>query len=138
MMIGTGMPMSQSSPPRNMAASLHGTAMKRWWSGMVAQNLFGATGSGGPNRVSPVSVRPPAPCCFLSGRAWPAGQAAPSGLATRSAMCAPREPIGRSGPTVVSRAVWRSISAFSSAPTRMTVAEIQIHVMKPTMAPSEP
>jgi len=40
----------------------------------------------------------------------------------------------RSGPTVVSLAVWWSISA----PTRTTMPEIQIQVMKPITAPSEP
>jgi hypothetical protein len=39
---------------------------------------------------------------------------------------------------VVSRAVWRSISAFSSAPTSTMVEESQIQVMKPMTAPSEP
>ena len=40
--------------------------------------------------------------------------------ATVSAMRAPRAPIGFCGPRVVSRAVCRSISALSSAPTRTT------------------
>ena len=58
--------------------------------------------------------------------------------ATSSAILAPRAPMGRSGPSVVSRAVWCSISASSSAPTSTTVEEIQIQVMKPITAPSEP
>ena len=41
-------------------------------------------------------------------------------------------------PSVVSRAVWCSISASSSAPTRTTMVEIQIHVMKPMAAPKDP
>ena len=55
-----------------------------------------------------------------------------------SAIRAPRAPRGCSGPAVVSRAVWCSISASSSAPTSTTVAESQVQVMKPTTAPSEP
>ncbi|MGY3156695.1 hypothetical protein ACVL91_003422 [Bradyrhizobium elkanii] len=57
---------------------------------------------------------------------------------TVSAIFAPRAPIGLGAPVVVSRAVWCSISAFSSAPSRITMAEIQSHVMKPIAAPSEP
>jgi hypothetical protein len=57
---------------------------------------------------------------------------------TVSAILAPRAPIGFGDPVVVSRAVWCSISASSSAPIRMTMAEIQSHVMKPITAPSEP
>ena len=56
---------------------------------------------------------------------------------TVSAMVAPRCPAG-AGPTVVSLAVWCSISALSSAPTSTTMLEIQIQVMKPMAAPSEP
>src|SRR6185437_2702060 len=58
--------------------------------------------------------------------------------ATVSALVAPRAPSGFSAPGVVSRLVWCSISAFNSAPTRTTIAEIQIQVMKPIAAPSEP
>ena len=43
---------------------------------------------------------------------------------TRSAMVAPRLPIGFSGPVVVSFAVWCSISELSSAPTRMIHMEM--------------
>ena len=55
-----------------------------------------------------------------------------------SAIRARRAPIGFSGPVVVSRAVWCSISAFSSPPSSTTAAEIQTQVMKPITAPSEP
>jgi hypothetical protein len=41
-------------------------------------------------------------------------------------------------PSVVSRAVWCSISASISAPRRMTMADTQSQVMKPMIAPSEP
>ena len=51
--------------------------------------------------------------------------------ATVSALLAPRAPSDFSAPVVVSRFVWCSISAFSSAPMSTMVAEIQIHVMKP-------
>jgi hypothetical protein len=57
---------------------------------------------------------------------------------TVSAMTAPRRPSGSSPPTVESRAVWCSISALSSAPSRITIAEIHIHIIMPTAAPSEP
>lgn len=57
---------------------------------------------------------------------------------TVSAMVAPRAPSRFSLPTVVSRAVWCSISAFSSAPRRTTIADIHIHIMVPIAAPSEP
>ena len=53
-------------------------------------------------------------------------------------MVAPRTPIGSSGPVVESRAVWCSISEFSSAPRMMMTTEIQVHIMKPMTAPSEP
>jgi hypothetical protein len=39
---------------------------------------------------------------------------------------------------VLSCAVWCSVSAFSFAPTRMTMIESHIHVMKPIDAPSDP
>lgn len=58
--------------------------------------------------------------------------------ATVSAMRACRAPSGFWPPTVVSRTVWCSISAFSSAPSSTTVVESQIQVMKPMAAPSEP
>jgi len=58
--------------------------------------------------------------------------------ATRSALVAPRDPGGASDPVVVSRSVWCSISAFTSPPTSTMMVEIQIHVMNPTTAPSEP
>jgi hypothetical protein len=43
--------------------------------------------------------------------------------ATVSALLAPRAPSGFSAPVVVSRFVWCSISAFSSAPMSTMVAE---------------
>jgi hypothetical protein len=55
-----------------------------------------------------------------------------------SAMVAPRAPIGISGPVVESRAVWCSISEFSSAPAIRITTEIQVHIMKPMTAPSDP
>ena len=39
---------------------------------------------------------------------------------------------------VTSTAVCNSVSALTSAPTRTTTTENQIHVMKPTIAPSDP
>jgi hypothetical protein len=57
---------------------------------------------------------------------------------TVSAIFAPRLPSGFSGPVVVSRAVWCSVSAFSLAPIKTTMTESQIQVMKPMTAPSEP
>ena len=57
---------------------------------------------------------------------------------TASAIFAPRRPSGFGGPAVLSRAVWCSISAFNLAPTRMTMIESQIHIIKPITAPSEP
>ena len=57
---------------------------------------------------------------------------------TVSAILAPRLPIGLGCPMVLSWAVWCSISALSLAPSRTTMIEIQIQVMKPTTAPSEP
>ena len=41
-------------------------------------------------------------------------------------------------PSVVSRAVWCSISALSSPPSRTMTAEIHSQTMKPTPAPSDP
>ncbi len=55
-----------------------------------------------------------------------------------SAILAPLVPSGLGCPVVVSRAVWCSISALSSAPSRITIAEIQSHVMKPMTAPKDP
>ena len=57
---------------------------------------------------------------------------------TLSAMAATRAPNGLGGPVAVSRAVWCSISASSSPPTRMTIVDSHSQIMKPTMAPSEP
>jgi hypothetical protein len=51
---------------------------------------------------------------------------------------APRAPIGCFPPTVVSFAVWCSSSALISPPSSTIVVEIQIQVMKPMAAPSEP
>jgi hypothetical protein len=53
-------------------------------------------------------------------------------------MVAPRMPSGFSPPTVVSRAVWCSISELISAPNRTTIADIHIHVIVPIAAPSDP
>ena len=55
-----------------------------------------------------------------------------------SAITAPRSPIGLGAPMVVSRAVWCSISAVSSAPTRTTITENHTQSMKPIIAPSDP
>ncbi len=49
-----------------------------------------------------------------------------------------RAPIGIGWPVVVSRAVWCSISALISPPSRTIVEEIQIQVMNPITAPSDP
>src|SRR3546814_12353872 len=49
------------------------------------------------------------------------------GSATLSATEAPRRPIGRSGPVVVSRKVWRSSSALTSAPMQTASAEMENH-----------
>ncbi len=57
---------------------------------------------------------------------------------TVSAIVAWRAPIGFGAPSVVSRAVWCSISASSSAPSKITIAESQIQVMNPITAPSDP
>src|ERR1700722_9448230 len=55
-----------------------------------------------------------------------------------SAITAPRLPSGFSEPTVESFAVWCSISALSSPPSKITMAEIHIHIIMPTAAPSDP
>jgi len=55
-----------------------------------------------------------------------------------SAILAPRPPSGFGAPTVLSRAVWCSISALSLAPSRTTIIDTHIQVIKPIMAPSEP
>ena len=73
----------------------------------------------------------------IRGNDRPAGHhvfAAP----TVSAMTAPRMPSGFSGPTVESREVWCSISELSSAPTRTTMVDSHIHIIRPTTAPSAP
>jgi hypothetical protein len=57
---------------------------------------------------------------------------------TVSAIFAPRAPNGFGDPSVESRAVWCSVSAFSFAPSRITATESHIQVMKPMTAPSEP
>jgi len=54
------------------------------------------------------------------------------------AIFAPRQPSGFGGPTVLSRAVWCSTSALSLAPSRTTIIDTHIQVIKPMMAPSEP
>jgi hypothetical protein len=99
------------------------------------------------------SARSQACRCYRAGSQWrrrwtarrpmsesSAGSACqlPCEAPTVSAMCAPRTPIGFGEPVVVSRAVWCSISASSSAPNRITIAEIQSHVMNPIAPPSEP
>ena len=55
-----------------------------------------------------------------------------------SAIRAPRIPRGFGAPVVVSRAVWCSISASSSAPSSTTVVDSHIQVMKLITAPREP
>ena len=55
-----------------------------------------------------------------------------------SAIFAPRLPSGFGAPTVLSRAVWCSISALSLAPSRTTIIDTHIQVIKPMIAPSEP
>jgi hypothetical protein len=60
------------------------------------------------------------------------------GFPTVSAACAPRAPRGAAGPVVVSRAVWCSISASSSAPSKITIDESHIQVMRPITAPTDP
>jgi hypothetical protein len=57
---------------------------------------------------------------------------------TVSAIFAPRRPSGFGSPTVLSLAVWCSVSAFSLAPIRMTITDSHIQVMKPITAPNEP
>jgi hypothetical protein len=66
-------------------------------------------------RAARAVTTPPAPyrsagCCGTAGR---------QAVTTVSAEVAPRSPIGWSGPSVVSLAVCRSASAFTSAPSRM-------------------
>src|SRR5258706_1760545 len=65
-------------------------------------------------------------------------QESPQRRGNVSAIRAPLAHIGLGAPAVVSRAVWCSISASSSAPIRMTMAEIQSQVMKPITAPRDP
>src|ERR1043166_5019346 len=55
-----------------------------------------------------------------------------------SAIFAPRAPSGFGDPSVESRAVWCSVSAFSFAPSRITATDSHIQVMKPMTAPREP
>src|SRR5262249_49747177 len=58
---------------------------------------------------------------------------------TVSAITAPRAPSGLFGiPTVVSCAVWCSISRLSTAPISTTMVESHIHIIRPTTAPSAP
>ena len=57
---------------------------------------------------------------------------------TVSAIFAPRAPNGFGDPSVESRAVWCSVSAFSFAPIRITATDSHIQVIKPMTAPSEP
>src|SRR5688572_31716021 len=58
---------------------------------------------------------------FNYSAAWP----------TVSAIVAPRAPSGFGDPTVVSRAVWCSISALSSAPNSTAIAESHSHIISP-------
>jgi len=55
-----------------------------------------------------------------------------------SATRAPRIPSGVSPRTVVSTAVWCSISALISAPRMKITDDIHTHIMKPMTAPKEP
>jgi hypothetical protein len=57
---------------------------------------------------------------------------------TVSAITAPRAPSGLMWPIVVSRAVWCSISALISAPTRTAIDVSHNHIIRPMPAPSEP
>src|SRR4051812_40703121 len=66
-------------------------------------------------------------CRSASTLAEPHALAGPSVSAIR----APLVPKGWRGPSVVSLAVWCSTSALISAPTKTTMAESQIQVMKP-------
>src|ERR1700730_8605796 len=69
---------------------------------------------------------------------WNAILAYSAGAPTVSAIAAPRPPRGLSPWTVLSFAVWCSISALSSAPNKITIAEIHIHIIGPIAAPSDP
>jgi uncharacterized membrane protein YeaQ/YmgE (transglycosylase-associated protein family) len=55
-----------------------------------------------------------------------------------SAIRAPHCPREACFPIVATAAVWCSSSALILAPTRMTIVDIQIQVMKPIAAPREP
>ena len=55
-----------------------------------------------------------------------------------SATKAPRSPIGLGRPTVVSRVVWCSISAFSTAPSTIEKAVRKNHRSNTMIAPSVP
>jgi squalene-hopene/tetraprenyl-beta-curcumene cyclase len=55
-----------------------------------------------------------------------------------SAIVARRRPRGCSSPTVVSRAVWCSSSALTSAPSSTTYAEMKSHISRITIAPKAP
>src|SRR6266536_477633 len=46
--------------------------------------------------------------------------------------------VASAAPSVESRTVWRSVSAFSLAPIKITMIDSHIHIMKPITAPSEP
>jgi hypothetical protein len=59
------------------------------------------------------------------------------GSPTVSAIFAPREPKGFGLPVVVSRAVWCSVSALSSAPISTTIVRSQIQNINAMMAPRE-
>lgn len=66
------------------------------------------------------------------------GRPQPFASPTESAITAPRCPSGCLGPVVLSRAVWCSNSELISPPTIRMIIEIQIQVMKPMIAPSDP
>ena len=78
------------------------------------------------------------PLCLAYGQHAPQSTSQACTAPTVSAILAPRLPSGFGCPVVLSRTVWCSISALSLAPTRTTMIEIQIQVMKPMTAPSEP
>lgn len=59
-------------------------------------------------------------------------------LPTESPILAPRCPNGFSPPSVVSLAVWCSISELSSAPKSTTIVDIHIQVIRPIAAPNDP
>src|SRR5262245_45419948 len=81
-------------------------------------------------------VRPRVPAQRVAKDGWGARYTLASPIS--SAIRAPRFPSGLGKPSVLSRAVWCSISALISPPSRMIAIEIHIQIMKPITAPSEP